>query len=143
MSTYRFFTLVILLTLLSDSSYSQTAAAGRRQKAGINVDYLSQSWVHSSEEQTENTKTQIYRPEGSRQFPPSRGRMRYKFFKNGDCEWYYLSPDDAHRFKPGKWKIDPDDNGILQIAKDNKTESYRVVQLTKDVLRIQLIQTAR
>ena len=143
MRTYRFFTLLVLLALLSISTSSQTAAAGRRQKSGINLEYLCQSWVHSSEEQKPNATAEIYRPAGSRRFPPSMGRMKYNFFKNGDCEWYYFSPDDAHRFKPGKWRIDADDKSILNIVKDNKVESYRVIDLTKDLLRIELIRTPR
>jgi hypothetical protein len=67
--------------------------------------------------------------------------MQYIFYKNGDCEWYYLSPDDAHSFKPGKWKIDSNDKNILQIVKRDSMESYRVIELTKDILRISLIKT--
>ena len=143
MRTYRLFALLILLSLLSINTSSQSAAAGRRQKARIDIEDLCQSWVHSSEEQKPNASTQIYRPEGFKRFPPSMGRMRYIFHKNGDCEWYYFSPDDAHRFKPGKWKIDPNDKSVLQIVKDNKTESYSIVELTKDLLRIEVIKSAR
>jgi len=66
--------------------------------------------------------------------------MQYVFYKNGDCEWYYLSPDDAHRFKSGKWRIASTDKNVLQIVKRDSTESYRIIELTKNILRIVLIK---
>lgn len=100
------------------------------------ADYLSRHWVNSSEEQKQDDKTQIYRPEGFKKFPPSRFRMQYVFHKNGDCEWYYLAPDDNHKFKSGKWRFDPKDENILEIIKDGTTESYKIIDLNKNVLRI-------
>ena len=66
--------------------------------------------------------------------------MQYIFQKNGDCEWFFLAPDDGHHFKTGKWKIDPNDRDILHIIKDDTTESFRIIELTKDVLRIDEIE---
>ena len=102
---------------------------------GINTEYLCQHWVHSREEQQENDKDQIYRPKDFKQFPLSRFRMRYIVYKNGDCDWYSGAPNDAHYFKHGKWGVDPNDKSILQIIKDGTTESNRVTELTKDILR--------
>lgn len=82
----------------------------------------------------------MYRPKDFKEFPASRFRMQYIFYKNGDCEWYYLAPDDGHHFKPGKWQVDPNDRSVLQIIKNDTTESYRIIELTKDVLRISLIK---
>ena len=139
----------IFLSLSSTSPSSGTAisallAARPSQKlAAINREYLCQKWVHSSEEQKPADKAELYRPSGFKRFPPGRGRMQYTFYKNGACEWYFFSPDDAHYFKPGKWEIDPHDERILRINKGDKTESYRVLELTKDILRIALIEPSR
>ncbi|HBU08300.1 MAG: hypothetical protein A2471_04955 [Omnitrophica WOR_2 bacterium RIFOXYC2_FULL_45_15] len=102
-------------------------------------EYLCQRWVHSFEEQQQADKDSIYRPKDFKEFPGSRFRMQYIFYKNGDCEWYYLSPDDAHHFKSGKWRFDPR-KSTLQIIKSDITESYRVTELTKDMLRIAPIE---
>jgi len=67
--------------------------------------------------------------------------MQYIFSSNGDCEWYYLSPDDAHSFKSAKWRIDSNDKSILHIVKRDSMESYRVIELTRDILRITLIRS--
>jgi len=140
-------TLVVLMLFLLGPSSRHEAASSRPARAcqklsGINPEVLCQQWVHSSEEQKGNDKTQLYRPSGFKQFPPSRGRMKYIFYKNGDCEWLFFSPDDAHRLKPGRWEIDSNDKRILRINKGDMTESYRVIELTKDILRIVLIEPA-
>jgi len=136
---------VNLLPVLALVSYSpglkSTAAAPMPSgvsgiSSGIDTAHLCRHWVHSVEEQTPNEKVQIYRPADFKQFPASRFRMQYIFYKNGDCEWYYLSPDDAHRFKSGKWRIDSKDKNVLQIVKRDSMESYRIIELTKDILRI-------
>lgn len=105
----------------------------------INIDLLCQHWIHSREEQ-QTDQEQIYRPTGFKEFPPSRFRMEYIFNKNGDCEWYYLSPDDGHKFKSGKWKVDPNNKNIIQIIKDGVTESYQIQELTKDKLQMTLVK---
>ncbi|HXU38077.1 MAG TPA: hypothetical protein VN937_17075 [Blastocatellia bacterium] len=69
--------------------------------------------------------------------------MQYIFHRNGDCEWYYLAPDDGHYFKSGKWRIDPTDESVIQIIKGDATESYRVTMLTKDLLRIAVTVPSR
>ncbi len=100
---------------------------------------LLRHWVHSSEEQN-NGNERIFRPKGSREFPPSRFRMEYVFRENGECDWYYLSPDDNHRFKKGTWQLDQVDGTILEIKKEDETERYRIKELTKDILRIDFIE---
>ncbi|SJM95042.1 hypothetical protein CRENPOLYSF2_4520001 [Crenothrix polyspora] len=104
--------------------------------AGINPEYLCQHWLHSREEEQQTDKDEIYRPKNFKEFPASHFRMQYIFYKNGDCDWFFLAPDDGHHFKRGKWSVDPKDKNILHITKDDTMETYRVNELTKTVMRI-------
>ena len=141
------FVLFVFLALFSYScspksgSVNTMASGSGHMLTRTNVEYLCKHWVHSREEQQQTDKDQIYRPKDFKEFPASRFRMQYILYKNGDCEWYYLAPDDGHHFKPGKWRLDPNDKSILQIIKDGTTESYRITELTKDMLRIAAIKT--
>ena len=139
------FSIAVMVFTFGPSSGLEAAlgSAPSQKSLLINLEYLCKQWVHSSEEQKPTDKAQLYRPSDFKHFPPSRGRMKYIFYKNGDCEWYFFSPDDAHHFKPGKWQIDPNDKRILRITKGDATESYRVLELTKDILRIALIEPSR
>ncbi|HCQ80047.1 MAG TPA: hypothetical protein DIV46_08750 [Verrucomicrobiales bacterium] len=102
----------------------------------INVKHLIQQWVHSHEEQQNpDTKEQIFRSGKSRNFPPSRFRKAYKFSVGGDCLSMSLEPADRHHFKPRKWQIDSGDKSVLEITADEKTNSFRIVELSKDMLR--------
>jgi len=58
-----------------------------------------QEWVHSHEEQNGQKTPNIFRPKGSREFPPSRFRMQFVFDPNGKCTYMFLSPTDAHELK--------------------------------------------
>jgi len=111
-------------------------SATNKPAVGIDVDILCQHWVHSTEEKSTAGKDEIFRPVGSRQFPPSRFRMAYKFTRNGDCEWFYLSPDDNHHFRPGRWMTDAVDKTLLKITANGRTNSYKVVELSKNILHI-------
>ena len=103
----------------------------------VNIKDLFQHWVDSREEQKDRGgKEQIFRPATSRQFPPSRFRMAYKFSEDGECEWMFLDPADGHHFKPGKWEIDSGDKSVLKITADGRTNSFRIVELSKDILRL-------
>jgi hypothetical protein len=101
--------------------------------AHINIKLLSQHWLNSSEEETENIK--IYRPKNSREFPPSRFRMQYIFSEDGTCKWYYLAPNDGHHFRDGTWKIDANAENVIHIEQDGKV-SYRILELTEELLRM-------
>ena len=77
----------------------------KRQDKEVDIDQLFSHWVHSREEQKDqNGQVRIFRPAGSRKFPPSRFRMAYKFSREdkdaskGKCEWMFLSPVDGHHF---------------------------------------------
>lgn len=135
----------ILSLCLCLSTQALIAAPDAAQAAGTNstmtrhdidINDLLQHWVHSSEEEQPGATVQIFRPAASMNFPPSRFRMAYTFAPNGGCEFYFLSPDDAHRFKPCNWTISAGDKTILQISADGKTTSYRIAQLTGKILRL-------
>jgi hypothetical protein len=115
---------------------ANTFSGSNKTPRDIDTVDLCQHWVHSYEEQRPGDKDQIFRPAAFKKFAPSRFRMQYKFAKDGSCEWFYLSPDDAHRFKAGKWMLDPSDKTILRITKDGTTASFRITKLTRDILRL-------
>jgi predicted small secreted protein len=73
-----------------------TEAGG--SKAVANTDFF-QRWVHSYEEQNGQKTPNIFRPAGSREFPPSRFRMEFGFDPSGQCNYKYLSPVDAHELR--------------------------------------------
>ena len=102
----------------------------------IDVNDLFQHWVHSNEEEQPGGTIQIFRPAASMKFPASRFRMAYKFARNGSCEFYFLSPDDAHHFRPCNWTISVSDRVILQVSENGKATSYRIVQLSGKNLRL-------
>lgn len=97
---------------------------------------LCQHWVHSSEEEQPGATVRIFRPAASMEFPPSRFRMAYKFARNGACEFYVLSPDDAHHFKACEWRISANDGTTLQILANGTTTSYRIAELSGKILRL-------
>lgn len=112
----------------------------------FNIQDLYQSWTHSWEEEQEADTIRIYRPSNFKDFPGGWFRMKYVFYENGDCEWLYLHPADAHYMKPGKWKIDPKDSQVIHIydEADQLVEplSFRIIELKKDLLRVVPVWTA-
>lgn len=96
---------------------------------------LCRDWTHSSEEEGPAKSEQVFRPANSKEFPPSRFRMQYKFFKNGECELLVLAPNDAHHFQAGKWQVDHKDKSVLRITTGTGTVSFRITTLTPDLLR--------
>ena len=144
--------LLVVSTLLSfakvcfASEGLESTRFDQRQEKEVDIDQLFSHWVHSREEQKDqNGPVRIFRPAGSRKFPPSRFRMAYKFSREdkdalkGKCEWMFLSPVDGHHFKAGKWAIDEMDKSQLTITTD-KEEHYRIVELTKDILRLETVK---
>ena len=145
------------------------ASQSNQTSIDINMEYLCQHWVHSYEEQQDSYEDQIYRPKDFKVFGASgrRGRGAYIFYKGGDCQWLRgPGPDDRSYFDTGKWRVDPNDKSILQIEKhfapqhvrrvdpndksilqiekyfatqQVRTETYRIVELTKDRLRMILL----
>jgi len=138
----RSFAILSLWSCLSTQALfaaPDTARATGTQTTGthrqIDIKHFFQHWVRSSEEEQPGGTVQIFRPARSMNVPPSRFRMAYKFAPNGGCEFYYLSPDDAHHFKPCTWTINSN-KMILQISANGKSTSYRIAQLTGKSLRL-------
>jgi len=127
--------------LIASPVYAQGAhTKPNRESFEINLDDLYRHWVHSSEEEQSGDLVRIYRPAGSMDFPPSRFRMAYKFAPSGDCEFYFLSPDDDHRFMACRWSIGASERNILRIAGNGTTISFRIVELSGKVLRLRLLE---
>jgi hypothetical protein len=130
-------TLCFLLLMLLAPAYAEDV-----KPTNVNIDFLCQQWTHSREEQ-QNDGVQVYRPSTFKKFSPSRFRMQYLFAKDGTCKWMFLSPSDAHQLKDGKWKIDPADDRVLQVEKGEMTESYRVIELTNDLLKLKPVAAGK
>jgi hypothetical protein len=141
-TTLHLLTFVVFLVALCEESRPEPASApssaaeSKKTLTDIKLDDLCQHWVHSREEERSADKDQIFRPAAFKKFPPSWFRMEYKFARNGDCEWLFLAPNDAHRLKSGKWILDPKDKTIIRITKEGTTSSYRITALRKDILRL-------
>jgi hypothetical protein len=139
-------TLAILCLCLCLSTQHPIAAPASAQIAktkpagapfAIDINALFQHWVHSSEEDSSQGSVQTFRPAASMMFPPSRFRMAYKFARNGSCEFYFLSPDDAHHLKICKWTGNANDTSILRIVANGRTTTFRIVELSSRILRIE------
>jgi hypothetical protein len=103
---------------------------------------LLQSWVHLFEEEAQGQTDAVhwFRPDGFKEFPPSRFRMRYSFRQDGECEWLFLHPGDAHFMKQGTWEGDPQNSNVILIYDTDGTlmesVSFRIVDIAKDLLRV-------
>ena len=71
---------------------------GAVSSSPVNTNFY-KHWVHSYEEQNGQKIPNIFRPKGSKDFPPSRFRMEFGFDQNGQCNYKYLSPVDAHEMR--------------------------------------------
>lgn len=98
----------------------------------IDIDLLTQHWVNSYEEET-GDGVLVYRVFDFAQVPPSRFRMEYLFYPDFTCQWLYLDPADAHHLRPGTWKLD---QNLLSVNQDGVIVSYRILELTSDLLRM-------
>ncbi len=109
---------LLLLTLFISACTGLGGDGSSGGRASDNKNFY-QHWVHSYEEQNGAKTPNIFRPAGSRQFPGSRFRMEFGFDPNGQCNYKYLSPTDAHEMrnciytKIGKQVYIYDDSGKL------------------------------
>ena len=90
-----------VFTALSLSLLAGCAGVGLPDGGGkeVNNTNFYQHWVHSYEEQGEKKTPNIFRPKGSKEFPVSRFRMELGFDPSGQCNYKFLSPNDAHEMR--------------------------------------------
>ncbi|SMO61689.1 hypothetical protein [Gracilimonas mengyeensis] len=131
--SYSFFCSILLFSACS------LKTNGDDSSTDINLEELTQHWVHSYEEEPQGSDVSVYRPHDYKEFPPSRFRMQYIFEADGYCTWFYLAPDDGHHFRPGKWQLDAQDHKVIIIEQDDEILRYRITELNKEVLRMQLL----
>jgi hypothetical protein len=97
-------------------------------------------WVHSVEEQESlSGPDEIYRPDASREFPPSMYRNHYIFERSGSMQYLWPSPSDAHEMRPGTWKIDAQQNDVIHIQEGDQQLTYQVLEVTPEILRLRLL----
>jgi hypothetical protein len=77
------------------------------------ITWISRSWVHSREEDS-TTNGSVFRPAGSRIFPPSLFRMRYQFYPDGTLDYLNIGQSCKHYTLKGRWTL----------ATDNKTLQF-------------------
>ena len=106
----------------------------------LKVDNLFQHWVRSYEEEQPGQAVQVFRPASSKAFPPSRFRMAYTFDRNGSCELYVLSPDDAHHFDACTWGVVESDKAWLHIKHAGATTNFRILELSGALLRLEPVE---
>jgi hypothetical protein len=128
-------------TLVAPVAHAQGALTEPDNTAvAIDIGAMLQHWVRSSEEERAGDFVQVFRPAASMNFPPSRFRMAYKFAPGGDCEFYVLSPDDNHHFRACKWTVSARDRTILRIIENGETVSFKIVELSRTILRLRPLE---
>jgi hypothetical protein len=96
----------------------------------INSAVLSQTWVHSHEE--DSADKMVFRPSSYR-FPPSRGRKSFQLQANGTLVSSGPGPDDRTTSATGVWKLEDADRLTLQPAGAAKT-SMKILSAEPDRL---------
>ncbi len=89
---------VLTLTACAGSGDGTLAGSGVSGSIPSNSNFYTH-WIHSFEEQNGQKTPNIFRTKGSKTFPPSRFRMEFGFDPNGQCNYKYLSPVDAHEMR--------------------------------------------
>ncbi len=128
---------ILNVTSLTDGNSTTESEPNAPAKDAVDVKLLVGAWTHSREED-QNFEGKVYRPTGSRKFPPSRFRKKYDFNKDGSGKLLYLHPADRHQMIASQWKVTK--NGRIKISAKFEEkpirESFEVLELTKDILRL-------
>lgn len=109
-----------------------TPAPPAAVKAGLDLEQLFKRWV-DSEEGAKTGEVHLYRYR-FKELPRIPFRPEYIFSPTGECQWLTNAPNDAQFFKDGKWRIEQGDT--LVMTKGEKTESYKIIELTRDALKL-------
>ncbi|MFK7788202.1 MAG: sialate O-acetylesterase [Phycisphaeraceae bacterium] len=109
---------------------------GKNAEAGDASDLFIGKWTSSYEDKKKWDDPDIFLRTDSRDWPPSRFRMRYVFKKDGSCEYLYLHPTDAHKMVAGTWTQKGDEIHISDKAgKKQRNVSFEIVEIGKDKLK--------
>lgn len=98
-----------------------------------------QCWIDSHEENTINSKAEMYRPCDYKQFPLTRFRYKITFLKEGKCSWLQLEPNDRQHTMDGTWTYVKSAKTIEVFDSSKKSIlKFKIVELQKD--RLQLVR---
>ena len=97
----------------------------------LSASFYSQLWVHRYEDDT-NQYSQHYRPVKT-SILPSLYRNQLVFGENGNCQYRWLSPVDAHKMKDGSWIFD---DGTIYILENTVEiiDAYEVLSYSDSLL---------
>ena len=76
-------------------------------------------WVHSHEEDTE--REMVFRP-ADREFPPSRGRMKFELKANGTFLESRPGPTDVPEEQTGRWQLESGAKLVLEGGPEGRRE---------------------
>jgi len=94
-------------------------------------------WINSYEEESNDSRAQIFRPKGYRdKIPPSHFRKEYIFFADCGCQWLRLAANDAHDFREGFWTLSANGD-TLRVSEDGRLVSFKIIELISDLLQMQ------
>ena len=86
---------------------------------------LFRSWRRSVEEDAQGV--QVYRPSEYR-FPPSRGREGLELGRDGSVVELRIAPTDGLVRRPGRWRWEPPDRLVIELADEQAQASVLVVR---------------
>ena len=108
------------------------------QEKVSDLDLIKGSWIHSREEDDENSYL-IYRPSDYKEFPPSRFRQYFEFKDNHVCSYLVLAPNDAHYIQEGVWEYNESTNIIKIMSETDIIFEFQILELKKSVLKLRML----
>ncbi len=96
----------------------------------VTADVLTQSWVHSHEEDTDTEM--VFRP-ASFNFPRSRGRTSFDLKPDGGLVETGIGPTDRRQISQGTWKLEGD-KLVLYAGSGQPGRVMEIVSAAKDRL---------
>ncbi|NWF49258.1 MAG: hypothetical protein HXY49_01805 [Ignavibacteriaceae bacterium] len=102
----------------------------------LEVNKLSKSWLNSFEEQVDSV--QVYRPEGSKEFPTASFRKKYFFKVTGKCDLTDTTLSESGIIN-GNWSLQSDNVLLIYDADYKLAEILQVYQLEDDILRFTIL----
>ncbi|QNR25157.1 hypothetical protein [Croceimicrobium hydrocarbonivorans] len=101
----------------------------------LSTEILLGCWTDSREESTIDFN--IFRPCDYKEFPISRYRFMMVLEENQECQWLYLSPNDAHSMVPGTWKFDESSRTLSIFSSDGKMiRNFELTALSESEMKI-------